>query len=299
MSSSRSTEARPRVLIAYSEIGVKLGRTRRVFEEALIRSLRCFYAAEGYTPRILLVPGRVIVEAQSLTQAQRLALISARVFGVRRAAAAYAVPNQIEHLERIVPRLVAQHLDRVDSFAVRARRVEAYPYTSREVERRVGAAILEANPRLRVDLENPDVVVRVEVRSKKAYVYLDSWSVEGPGGLPYGVEGDAAILVAECSWEELFTAWLIARRGARLVFYHRACRDEIYEFIDKWVPCGDAVVFESVDPLRDILGFVEKRRGLGVAPRLVHPRLLSPLEGAPPDVIEALAAVYERLTRVQ
>ncbi len=296
---SQNTVAKPRVLIAYSEIGVKLGRTRRVFEEALLRSLRCFYAAEGYTPRVRLIPGRVIVDAQSPDNALRLALISARVFGVRWAAAAYAVPNQIEQLERIVPSLVAQHLERVNSFAVRARRVEAYPYTSRDVERRVGAAILEAIPRLRVNLENPDVVVRIEVRSKNAYVYLDSWSFEGPGGLPYGVEGDAAVPLVKCSWEEFFAAWLVARRGARLVFYHRGCRDAIHDFIDRWVPCGDARLVESKDPLRDALAFAEKMRGLSVAPRLVHHRFLSPLEGAPPDIIEALAAIYERLTRAR
>ncbi len=289
--------AEPVVLIRYSEIGVKLGRTRRYFEERLVRTIRCWLGWEGVAARARLVPGRVVLEGVgSLGEAARAAYAAARAFGVHSATPAYRIPNDLESLKRLVPLLFREALERAETFAVRARRVEAYPVKSREVERVVGAAVLEEVPGLRVDLEEPDVLIRLEIRSRRAYAYLDSWLVEGPGGLPYGVEGVAAIPLLECSLDELFAAWLAARRGARLTLL--GCRRAAEALVEAWVPCGDATLLEPRDPLAEAARLYRRGAALPVYARVVKlpggGYTLSPLEYAPRAPLERLRAMFEK-----
>ncbi len=63
-------------------------------------------------------------------------------------------------------------------FAVRARRLGQQDYRSRDLEARVGQAVIDAflerqGKRPPVDLENPEIVVRVEVRREQFYLGLD------------------------------------------------------------------------------------------------------------------------------
>ena len=283
-------------IVRYAEIGVKLGKARRLFEESLVRGIRCHIASRGLLLPTRLTPGRVYIEAGSLEEARRAALAAAWAFGVHSSTPAYRIPNGIDDLKSMIPQLFGDHLARASSFAIRARRVEVYPVTSREIEKLVGAAVKEAYPHLRVDLEKPDVLIRVEVRSRRAYAYLDSWVVEGPGGLPYGVEGLAVVPLLECSDDELFAAWLAARRGARLVLLsERRCR-RVEDFVERWVPCGDATLKTVPNPLVYAARLAERLSALPVYVKALRlPNGLytvSPVELAPGELLEKLRGLY-------
>ncbi|WP_167827843.1 THUMP domain-containing protein [Pyrolobus fumarii] len=278
----------------YAEIGVKLGRTRQFFEESLARSIRCWLAYAGLIRPIRITPGRIIIDVEELEEAFEAAKLAARSFGVHSAAPAWSIPNDLNTILEMIPRLFRDELVKASTFAVRARRVESYPVKSRDVERLLGARILEAIPSLRVDLEKPDVIVRLEIRAKRAYAYLDSWLVEGPGGLPYGVEGTAVIPVLEGSLDELLAAWLVARRGARLYFVvsGERARDVVKRFVNAWVPCGDAIVEESEDPWRLAAKLAARGAALLVYPHVISVDVdservwsVSPLVGAPEQIV--------------
>lgn len=283
-------------LIRYAEIGVKLGRTRRFFEERLARSIRCHLASSSLFLPLRLTPGRIYIEARSLEEARKAAVAAARAFGVHSATPAYSIPNNIDLLRSIIPRLFSEQLQRSQSFAVRVRRVEAYPLTSREVEKILGAAIREAFPSIRVDLESPQLLIRVEIRARRAYIYLDDWVVYGPGGLPYGVEGVAAIPILECSDEEFFAAWLAARRGAKPWLVVKDACEKVSGFIEKWIPCGDLQVEVSREPLSRVARLAERLAALPVYARVIRlPNglyTLSPLELVPRDHVERLYRLY-------
>lgn len=58
------------------------------------------------------------------------------------------------------------------TFKCEAKRSDkSFPLTSPQLAAECGAAILEALPHLRVQLEEPDVVIRIEVREKEAYIH--------------------------------------------------------------------------------------------------------------------------------
>ncbi len=100
-------------------------------------------------------------------------------------------------------------------FAVRARRSGSrrsqIAFSSGELETRLGARLLDASAG--VDLDNPEVTVRVDVSPDHAdfYTHTDN----GPGGLPLGVEGRGLALVSG-GFDSAVAAWLMLRRGVAL-----------------------------------------------------------------------------------
>ena len=83
----------------------------------------------------------------------------------------------------------------------------------------MGGYLLERFPHLRVDVHQPDVTVRVEVREVGAYVHTDP--KPGAGGIPVGTGGKAAILISG-GLDSPVAAWTMAKRGVELTAIHFA-----------------------------------------------------------------------------
>jgi thiamine biosynthesis protein ThiI len=106
------------------------------------------------------------------------------------------------------------------SFAIRARRVESYPITSKDIEKIVGQVVKEATG-LRVDLVSSDLEVFVEVRERCAYIYTEV--LKGPGGLPYGVEGRCIALFSG-GVDSTVAMWMAAKRGCEVIPVHMVAK---------------------------------------------------------------------------
>ncbi len=66
-----------------------------------------------------------------------------------------------------------QWLDRPVSFACRCQRRGDHPYRSPDVERLAGAVVLAQVPFLKVNLTNPDVIIRIIIVQERLYVGFD------------------------------------------------------------------------------------------------------------------------------
>ncbi len=205
-------------LVRYGEIAVKGKGTRarmvRLLERNIAAALR-HRGVKGF--RVWSRDARVFVEVPDGDGARASEALS-RVFGI----VSYSPVVRVRHggLTDIVSRGVElfSHHVRGRSFRVRARRSGREPFTSKDVEKALGAALLEAGAG-RVDLENPEVTVYVEVRGEEAYFYTEV--LEGPGGLPLGSEGRVLALVSG-GIDSPVAAWMMMRRGAEvdMVFFN-------------------------------------------------------------------------------
>ena len=83
----------------------------------------------------------------------------------------------------------------------------------------MGHHLLEQFPHLRVDVHHPDVIVRVEVRERYAFVHGDTRP--GAGGIPVGTGGKAAVLISG-GLDSPVAAWMMAKRGVELTAVHFA-----------------------------------------------------------------------------
>lgn len=193
------------------EIPLKSRRTRPRFFRALEEALKDALGRRGVTEFSIWRDGaRVFLKAP---RDARDAV--AKVFGVGRVCEAVELSfSGLEDLAKKVADLVKDGV-KGKRFAVRVRRTGTHDFTSLDVARKVGELLLPHSAG--VDLENPEVEVKVEVRGKAAYVIRDC--VEGPGGLPPGTEGRVLALFSG-GFDSPVAAWFVAKRGAEVHFLH-------------------------------------------------------------------------------
>ncbi len=95
-------------------------------------------------------------------------------------------------------------------FVVRCKRVGTHAFTSMDLERRLGAALLQAAPGARVDLDHPEVTVRVDVHHDE--VMLIERRIPGLGGYPLGTQ-DAVLSLISGGFDSTVSSYQCIKRG--------------------------------------------------------------------------------------
>jgi len=139
----------------------------------------------------------------------------AKTFGISSWSKGYLVEREIEQLKRIVVQLLAAR--RPKSFKIETQRMDkSYPYSSLELNKILGSAAVETLG-LKVDLEQPEVIIYVEILRRWAFVADNKH--RGLGGLPYGFSGKCVVLLSG-GIDSPVAAWLAMKRGCRLLPLH-------------------------------------------------------------------------------
>ena len=204
---------RPVGLVHYHELGLKRGN-RPLFLRHLGRNLR--RATSDLGPLTLRqVSGRVLLDLENHPDPNAVRDRVQRVFGVSSFAIAYRVSSTVEAMKSIIAWLVEGQT--FASFRITARRAfKTYPMTSVELNRELGAFVLE-RVASRVDLRHPELEIHVEVMPAETFVYVHP--VPGPGGLPVGASGTVAALLSG-GIDSPVAAWRMMKRGCRVLFVH-------------------------------------------------------------------------------
>lgn len=207
-------------LIKYAEIGVK-GRNRYLFEDALIRQIRFSLKKCEGDFRITKTQGRIYVEACGAFDYDETVERLKQVFGICGICPMVYVEDEgfeklcstaLRYLEDVYP-------DKNRTFKVNCRRARKdYPMESMEVNAALGERILGAYPQMRVDVHHPEILLNVEIREK---IYLYSETIPGPGGMPVGTGGKAALLLSG-GIDSPVAGYMIAKRGVKIeaVYFH-------------------------------------------------------------------------------
>lgn len=199
------------VLVAYSEIALKSEPVRRHLENLLMENLRYMLMRNGLdNAKISRIRGRIVIEG---VETEKAANIAARVFGVALAMPAVKTTTSLPDIVDTATTLAVKTISKGQTFAVEARRSGTQSYTSKDIENETGSEILKklAKIKIRVDLDNPDKKIHVEVRETAAYVY--SHIIEGPAGLPLGSQGKVLALFSG-GVDSSVAIWLMMKRGA-------------------------------------------------------------------------------------
>jgi tRNA uracil 4-sulfurtransferase len=202
------------ILVRYGEIGLK-GRNRGFFLRHLERNLRARLADLGAEVENRF--DRFVVRAVQ-NREEAIARIT-RTFGVVSTSPALEVPGELEAIERAAVEVTRRALGEVGTatFRVSARRGDPrFPLRSVDLERHLGAVLLQRFPGLVARMKDPEVEVCVEVR-ERAYVYTRTHP--GPGGLPVGTGGRAVGLLSG-GIDSPVALWMMARRGMEILPLH-------------------------------------------------------------------------------
>ncbi|MFO7872421.1 MAG: THUMP domain-containing protein [Candidatus Undinarchaeales archaeon] len=214
-----------KILLRYGEIGLKSKQTRRKFEDRLRSNIEKFLEREKVDFNIKVPWGRFLIE----TKDEKALDVLKNVFGIVSISPVVSCKSELSDIRKTAFNVAEKHINEKDSFAVRARRTGNHEFTSQDVEREIGADIVEKIGS-EVDLDNPDKELFIEVRQKESNVFTEK--IQGPGGLPYGVEGKV-LAVYGSSIDNLKTAvWLMSKRGCEVEI---ACLESDFQDVEKAV----------------------------------------------------------------
>lgn len=201
------------IIVHYHEISLK-GGNRPLFLRRLARNLAQATAGLGVRA-IHRLPGRIVLDLEPGAPLPELEGRVGEVFGIANFAPALRTPPSLPAFREAVARLLEGRS--FESFRITARRTfKAFPMTSEEVNRDLGAFVLSRHP-TRVNLDQPALTVHVEILPREAYIYCDRRP--GLGGLPVGVSGSVVSLLSG-GIDSPVAAWRMQRRGCEVVFVH-------------------------------------------------------------------------------
>lgn len=207
------------ILIKLGEIVLK-GLNRNTFEAVLLKNIKRRLAPVGaFTVRT--AQSTVYVEPKDESADMEAAVERIRrIFGIVAFSRAGVTEKSMDAILPGACEYLREQLNRCRTFKVESKRSDkAFPYTSPEISAEVGAKLLEEFPHLQVDVHEPDIVVRVEIRDFGAYIH--GQPIPGAGGIPVGTGGKAAILISG-GIDSPVAAWCMAKRGLELTPVHFA-----------------------------------------------------------------------------
>ena len=205
------------LLCKYGELILK-GANKSYFESLLLRELRKRVKRAGEFD-VIYAQSTVYIEPKDEFADIELALeYASKVFGIVSIDRAVVVEKDIEKIKAAAKEYLPQFLTGVRSFKADARRSDkTFPMKSPELMREVGGAVLEACPRLKVDVHNPEVTVRVEIRERGAYIHAGG--IKGAGGMPLGSSGKGLLLLSG-GIDSPVAGYMMAKRGVTLEALH-------------------------------------------------------------------------------
>lgn len=204
-------------LLSYGEISLK-GKNRQIFIKKLAHNIIKKFSKESSTS-IKITYGRSFLYSDSDTQTVYDVLSS--TFGLVGFSRVFEALLTIESIKEHAFMIVKKNLEdnpNITNFKIAARRSnKLFSLRSFEINKEVGALILNKFPGLKVKMDSPDLTIIVEVREKAAYIY--SKMEKAPGGLPVGVSGKGFLLLSG-GIDSPVAAWMMLKRGMNVTPIH-------------------------------------------------------------------------------
>lgn len=201
-----------RVLLArFGEVHLK-GSNRPYFLRTLVDNVR--KAVEDIGGHVWMAESRIYVSNAS--DMDECAERVRKVFGI------YSVSPAIEmekNLDAICRQAAEMMKGMRGSFKVLCKRSDKkFPLNSQELAAKIGEAILEVNDKLVVDVHDPEIKMKVDIRD---HAYLCNTEIMAVGGLPMGTSGRAMLLLSG-GIDSPVAGYQIMRRGVHVQSIHFA-----------------------------------------------------------------------------
>lgn len=205
------------ILVRYGETGLKSDPVRRRFENILAENIVRAHKLEGVSCIVEKQRGRLFVSSDD---SDKSTSILSHTFGIVSVSLAEESSSDVEEIAKLSIASASKQMPKGGSFAVRARRTGSHPYTSMELAAKIGEKILHSfgGSNVKVNLNNPDFELNIEVRNNKAYIF--DRVINGPGGLPLRSQGKVLSIIED--EKSLLATWLVMRRGCSAVILNKS-----------------------------------------------------------------------------
>ena len=205
------------ILCKYGEVVLK-GLNKSWFEAVMLRDLRRRLAPYG---EFELAPAQSTVSCMPVgddCDIEGAFEAAKKVFGFVGVSRAAAAEKDVEKICACAAGYLPRFLQGKRTFKVEGKRSDKrFPLNSMQLSAEVGHAVLGACPWLRVDVHEPEITVRVEVREN--YAFIHAGQDKGAGGMPVGSNGRGLLLLSG-GIDSPVAGYMMARRGVRVDALH-------------------------------------------------------------------------------
>lgn len=198
------------ILAKYGEIALK-GENRSTFEDMLMRNIRRRLKSIG---RFELTRRQSTIYIDPLdddSDIDRAVESLKRVFGIGAIQRCAVFPKDFAAVTADLREYLDDALKDARTFKVEAKRSDkSFPMNSPMIQQQLGDAVLDAFPHLKVDVHEPEITVRLEIRDNGAY--LSALRIIGAGGMPVGSSGKALLMLSG-GIDSPVAGYMMAKRG--------------------------------------------------------------------------------------
>lgn len=202
------------ILIRYGEISLK-NKNRNVFTDQLkknvIKVLSEFsqvWVKKSRSRMVIVLNGEAPDPIMDKLE---------HVFGIHSLSLAIRTNSEVEDIKRGALAAI-KDAGQIGTFKVTVKRADKkFPINSQEMNHVVGGHVLQNTDSIKVDVHNPDINLRVEIR--EAATYITCSERKGPGGLPVGTGGKVMLMLSG-GIDSPVAAYLLMKRGVEVEAIH-------------------------------------------------------------------------------
>ena len=206
------------LIVRCGEVALK-GMNKPYFERMLVdrikKNLRAFDGVD-----VRRHEGLIFVRAEKNLDINAIIKEISKVFGVASISKAVEASSELNAIGDEAVRYMMNLIEErgIRTFKVEGKRADkTFPVKSPEIGRIIGAKVLVGCKVLKVDVHKPDVLLHVDVRSDRTYIY--EGKIAGFGGLPLGTNGKGLTLLSG-GIDSPVATWMMAKRGMLIEAVH-------------------------------------------------------------------------------
>ena len=196
------------ILIKYGELTTKKGN-RNFFVNTLYNNIK--NKLKNFNVKISKDISRMYIEFQE-EELEDIKNVIDHIFGIHMYHIANIVETNIDSIKTELLNMMKQ--ETFSTFKIECKRSDkSFPYNSTELNPMLGTHLLKNIDNIKVDVHNPDVLIKVEIREYNTYIYTNGF--KGCGGYPSGVQ-NKALLMLSGGIDSPVAGYLAMKRGIKL-----------------------------------------------------------------------------------
>lgn len=205
------------IMVRYGELSTK-GKNRKIFIMQLAQNVR---QALKEFPEIKIHADRdrmhlLLNGADSQLVIPKLA----KIFGIQNFSPSIRVEKDVEVLKQAVQDIMKEIYTGKETFKIIAKRSDhQFELTSNELNQTLGNAVFDIFPHIQVQMRQPDIPLRVEIRRDGAYLSYET--IKGAGGLPVGTSGKGMLMLSG-GIDSPVAGYFAMKRGVEIEAVHFA-----------------------------------------------------------------------------
>ena len=177
------------ILIKYGELSTKKGN-RNFFINTLYNNVKS--KLSNYNVMITKDRARMTIRFSD-DDLEEIKGVIDKIFGIHSYHVAYVCNSNEEDIKSTLLSIV-KSID-FKTFKIETKRSDkSFPIHSQDFNRVLGGLLLKNIDNIGVDVHNPDLWIKVEIREKDTYIYYDSYT--GRGGYPIGTQAKGMLMLS-------------------------------------------------------------------------------------------------------